>query len=349
MSINLIRRPLSELIRYEKDVLEILSQYPDKRDSARVEYLDLIQRLWNLRNSDANIQELSAIHVLINQLLEIDSAIVDNLTKLSRGIEAGIKNHIRDLTSVFAQNQALNFKTVTTYPPDLATSLTSDTDLINYITGVISSNVDFKYPGLLIGGELSDVIGLMVGCDPLYTCVNNAHVAGLRKCINNDFYFDNRLRQYNYDEFTVDSLNALPTAQFGFIMSLCHIDMMSSHGILTYLNKVKTLLRPGGTFVFSFYDISIRDCLLDFELHYTNERNRIKVTHEIDLQWWRHLKPYTVCQELPAYTKLLDTVGLRLVNYSRFNRHSVVIVKQSGDLTTVKALQASGEIKYQQG
>ncbi len=346
---NSIRRPLTELIRYEKDVLEILSQYPDKRDSARVEYLDLIQRLWNLRNSDANIHELSAIHVLINQLLEIDSAIVDNLTKLSRGIEVGIKNRIRDLTSVFAQNQALNFKAVTTYPPDLATSLTSDTDLINYITGVISSNVDFKYPGLLIGGELLDVVGLMVGCDPLYTCVNNAHVAGLRKCINNDFYFDNRLRQYNYDEFTVDSLNALPTAQFGFIMSLCHIDMMPSHGILTYLNKVKTLLRPGGTFVFSFYDIGIRDSLLDFERHYTNERNRIKVTHEIDMQWWRHLTLYPGCQELLTYSKLLETVGLRLVNYSRFNRHSVVVVKQSGDLTTVKALQASGEIKYQQG
>ena len=101
--------------------------------------------------------------------------------------------------------------------------------------------------------------------------------------------------------------------------------------------------------MFSFYDIGIRDSLLDFERHYTNERNRIKVTHEIDMQWWRHLTPYPGCQELLTYSKLLETVGLRLVNYSRFNRHSVVVVKQSGDLTTVKALQASGEIKYQQG
>jgi 23S rRNA U2552 (ribose-2'-O)-methylase RlmE/FtsJ len=52
------------------------------------------------------------------------------------------------------------------------------------------------------------------------------------------------------------------------------LNILSTKSVEKYLNKVKTLLRPGGTFVFSFYDIGIRDSLLDFERHYTNERNR---------------------------------------------------------------------------
>ena len=110
----------------------------------------------------------------------------------------------------------------------------------------------WKYPALEIGCRDGEYTKHMVAADPLYV------VDYYRDFIDSTTQqfpqaYQNRLRPYLVKEPT-DMIDVLPNNQFGFIFCWNFINYASFDTVKEYLKVAKELLRPGGTFMFSYND-----------------------------------------------------------------------------------------------
>lgn len=114
----------------------------------------------------------------------------------------------------------------------------------------ISLYTGWQYPALEIGCRDGEWTQYLVAADPLY--IMDKYQEFLTNT-NNLFpdQYQRRLRKYLLNNYNFD---VLPQGQFGFIFSWGHFNYVSLDTITQVLKKVKTLLRPGGTFMFSYND-----------------------------------------------------------------------------------------------
>lgn len=333
---------LKSLIDYRRRVGAIVKQYPHVRDSAVVQYTEFMQKLWNLE--DIDLQAISTINHQIYELFALDSKIKSNLDEILADVESQINKKEKELTLHHAMNLGLRYRSFSTYPANKVDELRDDSDLCNYITSQIESRIDFAVPGLILGGELAHIMTSMVGADPLYACMHESHFYDFKKVVDNDFYYNSRLRHYPYTTFDLSDLDQLPQNQFGLIVACGHIDMQPAFNLQAYFGRIKSLLRPGGTCVFTFFDLDIDRSLLNFENQMATAYARLAQIRQEDKTWWKKLALHPNCQKLAVYSKIIQASGLKLVSYRPFNYQSVVIIEKYGNVETVKALQASGEI-----
>ena len=343
MNIQNIKLPAHELMVLERKVSEILARFPVTSDSARHEFFDLIQSLQNLVNFD--LEEMRPISDKMESLFNLADEIYTDCTQVTKNLSDRVQAERVKYRILLAKTLALKHKSFRTYPTGVGLDTKQDVELIKYVLGLLSHYVDFKYPGLILGGELPQIVNTLTGSDPLYLCANKDQIDDFAKLIDNDFYFENRLRVYDYDIFNVEHLDRLPTAQFNIIVALSHIDMQPAFNLQLYLNKIKNLLREGGILIFSFFDNAIPDTMEKIEL-YVNEQNAKHGTAmTVDPAWWRHMDPYPSCNSLDDYLTYIRAAGLKFVSYNQFINHSVVVCKRYGELKTSKTVQALGEIK----
>ena len=333
---------LSSLINYRKRVSDIVTQHPVVRDSAIVQYSEFMQKIWNL--DDIDLPTVSKISHQIHELINMDSDIKANLDALLSDIDGQLDQKTKELTIYHAMNLGLKYRSFTTYPKNKVSELTNDTELCNYVISQLESRVDFTIPGLILGGELVEHLTGMVGADPLYACMHESNFAALKTVIDNDFYFDSRLRKYPYDTFDLSVFDRLPQNQFGLIIASGHVDMQPTFNLQAYFSKIKSLLRPGGTFLFTFFDLDISQSLLGLERQINIDCTRLALIAQNEKTWWKNLELHPNCQKLAIYIKVIQAVGLKFVSYQQFQNQSVVVLQKYGDIATGKALQASGEI-----
>lgn len=114
---------------------------------------------------------------------------------------------------------------------------------INLYTG-------WQYPALEIGCRDGEWTQYLVAADPLY--IMDKYREFLDSA-NKKFppEYQARLRKYLSKDYDFDQL---PSGQFGFIFSWGHFNYVSLDTITQVLKKAKTLLRPGGVFLFSYND-----------------------------------------------------------------------------------------------
>jgi hypothetical protein len=159
------------------------------------------------------------------------------------------------------------------------------------------------------------------------------------------YFLNNQFKEkYNYDVFDMAMLDQLPAGQFGLIVCTGHIDMQPAFNIQTYFHKIKSLLRPGGTCVFTFFDIAIKESLLKLEGLAKSDYSRLLTRMDYDKTWWKNLDIHPNCQQLPFYLKAISQAGLKFASYSQFANQSAIVLTHYGEMQTIKALQASGEI-----
>ncbi len=117
---------------------------------------------------------------------------------------------------------------------------------------------DWRVPGMIIRPGLENFVEDMVPLDPLYLVDQNQEL--LAPAINNFTpEYQRRLRSYCIDDN--DSAAAifghLPQNQFGFIFAYNYFNYRPVEIIDCYIREFYTLLRPGGTVIFTYNDCDV--------------------------------------------------------------------------------------------
>jgi SAM-dependent methyltransferase len=132
--------------------------------------------------------------------------------------------------------------------------------------------------------------------------------------------YQRRTRLYQYKD-PADLVNMLPKNQFGFVFCWNFMNYASFDTIKEYLKAVKVLLRPGGTFMFSYNDGDRpggAGMAENFFMTYTPKRMLVPLAESLG---------YIVTEQC-----------------DRDRTVSWVELRNPGELKTVKAHQVLGEI-----
>jgi SAM-dependent methyltransferase len=123
-------------------------------------------------------------------------------------------------------------------------------DIEDLVKQRIQLHTDWHYPALEIGCRDGEWTQYLVAADPLY--VSDKYDSFL-KSTSNRFppEYQRRLRTY---QLSNHNLLELPNNQFGFIFSWGYFNYISFDTLKKYLLQINTLLRSGGTFMFSYND-----------------------------------------------------------------------------------------------
>lgn len=118
----------------------------------------------------------------------------------------------------------------------------------------INSYTNWQHSGMVIRPALSPGLDSTVAFDPLYLVDTHEDLLTPVKSLFTSEY-QRRLRYYVIQDHTeADIFFNLPHNQFGFVYAFYYFDFKPLEIIQKYLNEVLLLLRPGGTFLFSFND-----------------------------------------------------------------------------------------------
>lgn len=120
------------------------------------------------------------------------------------------------------------------------------------LIGRIQLYANWHYPGMHLGPRDGELTPHMVACDPLYLVdVHHEFLANAANQFNDQY--KSRLRTYcignmHNEKGFVD----LPQNQFGFILGWDMFNYLPFDEIRKYLIDAFNVLRPGGTFLFSY-------------------------------------------------------------------------------------------------
>jgi len=257
----------------------------------------------NLANTYKNFIPMVTVphQLLITKISEIDSEIAEITQRLFTG------NY--DLENFNPKPDWLRANRQLTMSPDVA-----DTVVQRLIF-----HANWRYPGLEIGCQDGAWTEHLVAADPLYIMDRNPEFLESASSKFSQEY-QRRLRKYllvNHD------LSALPANQFGFVFSWNYFNYVSLDTTKQYLQQVMNLLRPGGTFMFSFND---GDTPAGAGMAESFART------------------YMPSSMLLPMCESLGYIVDRVVNPC--TSVSWVEVRKPGTLSTTKAHQALGEIKH---
>jgi hypothetical protein len=201
--------------------------------------------------------------------------------------------------------------------------LIMSTELEDRIESKVGRYCGYRYPALCINPRTKKWIHCMVAADPLY--ITHWMIGTVNEMI--DSYADiykNRLRLY---EIIDRDFKILPQKQFSFVFCWDYLNYLSLSKVEKYIREVWCLLRPGGSFIFSYSNCDMLGTSLQIENNacaYANSR------------WLK---------------KLCDEIGYEIIELhdietgDAFYTHvSWAEIKKPGNLYTVKLNQSMGKI-----
>jgi SAM-dependent methyltransferase len=192
-------------------------------------------------------------------------------------------------------------------------------ELADIIKQKIALYSSWKYPALEIGCRDGEWTQFLVAADPLY--IMDRHTEFLHSA--NDRFpqaYQNRLRKYHLVDH---NLSMLPQNQLGFVFSWGYFNYVSVDTMHQVLKQLKTLLRPGGVFMFSYND------------------GDTPAGAGMAENFAQSYMPKSVI------VPLCLSLGFEVVADCSFSTNiSWLEIKRPGQLTTVKAHQVLGEIKH---
>lgn len=183
----------------------------------------------------------------------------------------------------------------------------------------IQLHTTWKYPTLEIGCRDGRWTKELVSADPLYIAEYFQEFLDDTTGLFPQEY-QNRLRRYLIRDFKIDNL---PTNQFSFIFSVDFFNYLSLDTIKQFLKQVMSWLRPGGTMIFTYNnaDMSASAGMCD-----------------------NYFMTYVPKSML---VPMVESMGFQVVSSADYlPSTSWLEIRKAGELSTVKAHQALGEIKY---
>jgi hypothetical protein len=191
-------------------------------------------------------------------------------------------------------------------------------DIESVVVQRIELHSDWKFPGLEIGLHDHKWTEYLVPFDPLYLVEPNLTlIEDSLKMFTPEY--QKRVRPYHITDI---SLKALPQNQIGFAFSWNYLNYKSLDTMKQWLTEVFGVLRPGGTFMFSY-----------------NNADTPSGAGFAETNWMSYMPKSTL-------VPLCEMIGYEVVASYDFNTSANWIeIRKPGELKTVKAHQALGEIK----
>jgi SAM-dependent methyltransferase len=197
----------------------------------------------------------------------------------------------------------------------------ANVDVKNKIKAQIANKTNPRFAALEIGPGDGQWTEYLVAADPLYLV--DVHEEFIKSTLSKfPIEYQARLRPYliGFNEDKENYLDQLPQQQFGFVFAWNVFDFLPPDIVEKYLFSVYEILRPGGSFLFS----------------YNNCENPVNAKYaEIGFKGW-------------MTKNLLEKLSIKysyiIENFDSHDHVNWAILRKPGNLTSVKALQTLGKI-----
>lgn len=285
--------------------------------SSGVDVLDT--NLCHIKNSVSDLALKDEVSDLTTDLHRIYTTL-----KLNQDRYTALLDHVNqrissDAAKFFTDNYKLELKynAVENIRKIRVMSLRDDTR--EEILSRIQLHTSWQYPALEIGCRDGEWTKYMVAADPLYIVDHHREFTESAVSNFNEIY-QRRIRVYLTEEH---DLSTLPQGQMAFVFCWNLLNYASFDTVKEYLKSVKTILRPGGTFLFSYNDGDRPGCAGMAESFFMSYIPKSML--------------------IP----LCESLGYRVVqDCAREMTVSWLEIQLPGELKTVKAHQVMGEIKH---
>lgn len=265
-------------------------------------------------------------HNLANQLTQLDSHIKQTdelIANLIQYVENLIEEQVKEFYKSGYLINGVEFTSETDVHNERQyRTIICDEDVRQVVITDIRNHTNSKYPALEIGPGDGQWTEFMVAADPLY--IVDIHPEFIESTKSKfPIEYQRRLRSYllGWNGIPKDDLSILPQNQFSFIFSWQVFDFFPLDKTKLYLEQCFNLLRPGGVMMFSYNNCEFSTAAGYAELGFKS--------------WMTKTLLIKTCEEIGF--EILDTKD----SLSGFHW---IKIKKFGELKTVKASQAMGEI-----
>ena len=326
-------RKVSDLVKFRNSLITKLDNLsPHESLDKSIQQLELVvtenYQIDKFLAHDKINYSIEEYQKLISQLLPIE----DFAKSIIIDIDEKIDQTVAELNSKFIHQQGVSFQSFRLDP--IASQLIFDK---------MQKYADWSYPGLRLGcryvGQhkinFNDTViqqdndisiqlsNHLVANDPLYFCdFKESLITDVTQQFNT--IYANRIRKYVIPDY---DLSVLPQNQFGFIFSWWVFNFADLLTVENYLKSIFNLLRPGGTFMFSY-----------------NNSDLVESARLVDMNMMSHV-PYR------HLTKLCQEIGFKIDSQHDIPNTDTLIqtiswleIKKPGELKTVKLKQVIGTI-----
>ena len=236
-----------------------------------VRYLNHLDTLSVHTAASAAIAEVNKITQIVQESeVQIDTASTD-LSVLQAELNISLQKYEQTLTHLRENVQALIEQNESEYfaestaryhsgarldTPDYilnrTLSLNSDTEKL--LRDRLNTHANWQYPGMVIRPAHCPGLENLVAFDPLYLVDTHRDLFSSVQTLFTPEY-QRRLRYYVIEEYTDHTIFwNLPHTQFGLVYAFRYFEFKPWEILQQYLDEVFDLLRPGGSFLFSFND-----------------------------------------------------------------------------------------------
>jgi SAM-dependent methyltransferase len=237
-----------------------------------------------VQHSEIQIDDHTATLISIQQDLEESlKQYEQKLAHLRQGVQILLEQHeqkyFADSTGNYQQGMRLDTPTQI-----LARTSSIDPDSHMLLESRLKTHANWQFPGMLIRPAHNHWIESLVALDPMYLVDTHADLFAPVTSLFTPEY-QQRLRYYVIEEYTSDQIFwNLPQEQFGVVCAFNYFNFKPWEVIKQYLDEVFVLLRPGGSFLFSFNDCDNWRAVGLAEHHYCSYTpGRLLRKHVLDL------------------------------------------------------------------
>ena len=240
---------LSDLVRYLNH-LDTLSV----DDAMAASMAEVTKITHSVQHSEVQAGVHAATLISIQENLETSLKQYEEELKKLRGdvqtlIEQNEPEYFLESTNRYQEN--MRFDT-----PDwiLDRSRSLDIETEKLLLNRLHSYTSWQYPGMVMRPAHSPGLESLVAFDPLYLVDTHEELLSSIRTMFTPEY-QRRLQYYVIKEYTSENIFwNLPQTQFGFVYAFHYFEYKPLEIIRQYLDEIFLLLRPGGTFLFSFND-----------------------------------------------------------------------------------------------
>lgn len=229
---------------------------------AKNDFLSLKEEI-NLEDKIKNIISLlesNNSNISLNKVIESYKMLSADYQKVSSSIEATSAD-IDSLINDYLYNLSKDEKYLMLDEAKIFNYMRINDQIESHISSKITHYSNWHYPTLQINPREKRWIDYMVAGDPLY--LTSHFLYSVRNLISPyPSLYQSRLRLYEIQD---RNFAQLPQAQFGFVFCWDNFEYLSFEKIEQYIRSVFKLLRPGGTFIFSYNNCDILESAVRFE------------------------------------------------------------------------------------
>jgi SAM-dependent methyltransferase len=311
-------KKLTELVHLREKLIQAYDAVP-----ATNELEHLHAKISSIVSEREAIDHQTMLEELVNDIGQVRQRFETNQAQFNSAIDTLNHEIMAEGTKFFSDNYTLELRveseatTVIRRVRVMELSTAVNDEILNRIQ-LYST---WKYPALEIGCRDGEWTPHLVANDPLYIVEHYREFLDSTMSRFNPDY-QRRIRPYLIKD---QDMSELPQGQMGFVFCWNYLNYRSLDTVKEYLKSVKDLLRPGGTFMFSYNNGDIPEC-----------------AGYVDNGWMSYIPKsmlIPMCESL-GY-EIIFTRDIRGEGTSI----SWVEIRKPGTLETVKAHQVLGKIE----